>query len=487
MSENKAIRMNSPRVREILEAREHGIPAPPIPVPPGPKIQELFPDGAWRGQRCFIVGGGPSLKGFDFGRLRGERVIAINKAFFDVPWADIMFSMDRGFLDSVTSGELGEDCREAFQAFEGAPLWLDIFHSSYPPGIYSLPSAGKIGWTRSLTEGLFHGQNSGYGALGLALILGADPIYLLGFDCSKGPRGETHYHDGYPCGLKQEDLDTFRSDFEAGAPLLPPGRQVINLNPNSALKCFEFGDVDRILPKAERPKAQTITAITPTGDRTLAFSLCRRWMRSQTRRPDQWIVVDDGRIPMKPDRGFQYVRREPQPGDPRHTLDLNMTAALPFITGDKILIIEDDEYYAPGYVQAMASQLDGHEVAGIILARYYHLGSGGYCVNGNLHHASLAQTGFRSSFLPIFTKCVNQANTPDWLDIRIWKRAAKNGLFLDSATPLYLGMKGLPGRGGIGMGHDPGSYQSWDKDRAVLKKWIPTDFQVYLDVLEGMK
>ena len=65
---------------------------------PGSRSWEILPDGSWSGRRCFIVGGGPSLKGFDFERLRGERVIAINKAFYDVPFADIVFAMDSPFL-----------------------------------------------------------------------------------------------------------------------------------------------------------------------------------------------------------------------------------------------------------------------------------------------------------------------------------------------------------------------------------------------------
>ena len=39
---------------------------------PQQSLQRLLEDGAWAGRRCFIVGGGPSLKGFDFRRLKGE-------------------------------------------------------------------------------------------------------------------------------------------------------------------------------------------------------------------------------------------------------------------------------------------------------------------------------------------------------------------------------------------------------------------------------
>ncbi|GAG00227.1 unnamed protein product, partial [marine sediment metagenome] len=34
-----------------------------------------MPDGAWNGKPCFIVGGGPSLKGFDWTKLNGHRTI----------------------------------------------------------------------------------------------------------------------------------------------------------------------------------------------------------------------------------------------------------------------------------------------------------------------------------------------------------------------------------------------------------------------------
>jgi len=209
---------------------------------------ERFSDGSWSGRRCFIVGGGPSLKGFDFERLRGERVIAVNKAFLDVPFADIVFGMDRSFLDLIMTGRLGENYRQAFESFGGVKLWLDLSNYSYPPGVYSVPSAGEIGWTKSLYEGLYNGRNSGYGALNLAMVLGADPIYLLGYDCSKGPAGEKNYHDGYPSGAKPDAMNIFRRAFEAGAALLNGKPRIINLNPNSALRCFGFGDVDLVLP-----------------------------------------------------------------------------------------------------------------------------------------------------------------------------------------------------------------------------------------------
>jgi len=455
-------------------------------TPPAGSFADRFPDGAWKGQRCFIVGGGPSLRGFDFGRLRGERVIAVNKAFLDVPFADVMFAMDRPLLDLITTGKLGEDYRRAFASFCGVKLWLDLSNYSYPAGVYSIPSTGEAGWTKSLKEGLCHGQNSGYGALNLALVLGADPIYLLGYDCSKGPAGEKNYHNGYPSGTNPDALNIFKRAFEEGAAMLEGGHRIINLNSASALRCFEFGDADKVLP-ASRPSTGGITAITPTGDRPLAFRLCQQWMANQTRRPDQWIVVDDGKVPLTPTHAMTYIRREPQPDDPQHTLNLNLMAALPLITGDKILIIEDDEYYAPGYVEEMARRLDQAEVVGICRSKYYHVPTGGYSTIGNTTHASLAETAFQASFLPEIKEILSGSSDP-YVDMRIWQKAGPRGsVFVDNDKPLYLGIKGLPGRGGIGQGHNPAIYgnRKDPADRAVLKKWVPGDDQVYLDIVSG--
>lgn len=232
-----------------------------------------------------------------------------------------------------------------------------------------------------------------------------------------------------------------------------------------------------------------ITCITPTGDRHKAFDLCRRWIWHQTVKPDQWIVVDDGIDPI-PDnsiQGFQYIRRIRQAVEPQHTLVLNLAEAVPHIKGDYIFIIEDDDYYHANYIETMVSHLINGKIAvGITRAKYYHL-SGKYLININERHASLAQTGFCKSMLPDFVRLL--PGNP-FFDLRIWKQFNIYGnfsLFDDQQIPLHVGMKGLPGRRGIGAGHRENSKYISDTHRIMLKKWVPNHYDVYINMYEEHK
>jgi hypothetical protein len=242
----------------------------------------------------------------------------------------------------------------------------------------------------------------------------------------------------------------------------------------------------------------SICIITLTGDRPLALSLCDKWVSQQTRKPDQRIVVDDGKIPMVPTPIIDYIRREPKPHDPAHTLNINMLEALKHVKCDNVVIFEDDDYYAPTYLEEMERQLVNGDVVGIGHAKYYHLPSGGYSQQDNMGHASLAQTAFKASMIPFVESCAKQ-NDGHYLDVRLWlgsggsitggeippsgHRVGKNGwIFKDNNQ--YVGIKGLPGRPGIGTGHEKNTYGNKDTNHIMLKKWIPKDYQVYLDVLK---
>jgi len=214
----------------------------------GQMLYDVMPDGSWKNQRCFIIGGGESLKDFDFSKLKNELVIGVNRAYEKID-CTVMFAMDHTLYEWITRGELGQEAKEKFEDFKGFPVWLDSAGYNYPKGIFILSKFPSNNINYSMKDGIGGGTNSGFGALNLAVCLGANPIYLLGFDMKDNDGKQAWWHSGYPEKQGGKVYKTFISDFKKAAPRLrEKDIQVINLNPESELKCFEFGKFEDIEP-----------------------------------------------------------------------------------------------------------------------------------------------------------------------------------------------------------------------------------------------
>ena len=243
------IKENWKEIRRIGFGYADGVTPPSVfDYEEGRMLSDVLQDGAWKGQRCFIVGGGASLKGFDFSKLNNELVIGINRAYEKVD-CTINFAMDHMLYEWITKGKLGDNARKKFDEFKGIPVWLDSVGYDYPQGVYIINQVPKTKMGHSLKEGIRTGSNSGFGAVGIAICLGANPIYLLGFDMIARDGKQVWWHNGYPEMQSAKVYKVFRNDFNKVAQELKEKNiKVINLNPKSELKCFEFSDIDKIKP-----------------------------------------------------------------------------------------------------------------------------------------------------------------------------------------------------------------------------------------------
>ena len=210
---------------------------------PHKPLSEILPDGAWRGEPCFIIGGGPSLQGFDFDRLRGRgRIIAINRALEFVPFADIIFFMDWKLYKRYHEQPAN---RALWDRATGIKVFLNLMGRKVED-VRSVRSRGRAGISNSLASGLYHGSNSGFGALNLALTLKAAPIYLLGYDMRQA-HGRTHFHSGYGTRGHGGVCQAFLKPFLALEPKFKAMNQIVNLSRSSALRIFRFGDIEEVL------------------------------------------------------------------------------------------------------------------------------------------------------------------------------------------------------------------------------------------------
>ena len=144
-------------------------------------VPKLFP-----GETIYIIGGGPSLKNFDFKTLIGKKTIAINKAIVYHPTASILYWTDGRFYTWF---------KNEVDSYKGLKFTLKP-HSQYTHDINVLRK-GKPYGLEDDPQTLSHGFNSGYAAINLSYHLGAKRIVLLGFDMTNDGT-QTHFHDGYP-------------------------------------------------------------------------------------------------------------------------------------------------------------------------------------------------------------------------------------------------------------------------------------------------
>ncbi len=180
--------------------------------------------------RVFIIGGGPSLRGFKFKKLRKHDCISVNKAIFHVPDSKYFITIDHSFLNKIGSK------REIIRSSKATKFFV----ANYASG-QLIDKGGKIICTKTkkhyeLAEfdviirsrgygGLGtawndfrNGNCSGYCALQLAALLGYNEIYLLGLDLTTRD-GKTHYHNGYGGqrpGSFEKSLSRYLVHFASG-------------------------------------------------------------------------------------------------------------------------------------------------------------------------------------------------------------------------------------------------------------------------------
>lgn len=154
----------------------------------GPLIPPIFKDS----ECVYIVGGGPSLKGFDFERLRNKEVVAINKSYEVCPFAKLLWWTDDRF------GRIHYEALTSHPAPWKAAGRTKVVRFEYPKNaqFHFYRFTGLQGF-EDKPWGLRHGNNGGYASLHLAVKLGAKNVILLGYDMKHEANGQTHWHGGH--------------------------------------------------------------------------------------------------------------------------------------------------------------------------------------------------------------------------------------------------------------------------------------------------
>lgn len=215
-----------------------------------------------------------------------------------------------------------------------------------------------------------------------------------------------------------------------------------------------------------------IYALTATGGRREGMALLGEYIAAQTYTgPLTWLVVDDctPRTEVTPPRDNVTVKIV-HPGW-RWRIGMNSQAAclsegLRLIQDDAaVIVLEDDDCYLPGHMENVLGALQRFDLVGEKISRYYNVATRRWRELPGRFHASMCSVAVKGGALRTLRDVCLHCSTA--LDVKLWKGYSGPKRLLDSAN--VIGIKGLPGRSGIGVGHRP---KFGHPDRGdMLRQW----------------
>lgn len=303
-------------------------------------------------RKVFIVGGGPSLKGFSFEKLKGLDTIAVNVAALDVPEPTYCITADSKIYRQLEDGEFKDvdtswvvvsnpdHTTLKFRQGQFTNTKTGFVHNPFTPNIL-IRNAGVEGLGFSFKD-FKTGYNSGFCAFQLAVLLGYEEIYLLGFDMGGGNR--KHYHNRYKGkAINNTEMRRFCQNFvlALGQVSLKTNIKVFSCSEQSKLNAVipyvDFKNVLKEIKEAEKP----VEIKEPEEPKTLSILICTLYSRK-----------------LKLQRLLRILRPQKVPGveilieidNGGMSIGAKRNILLKDAQGDYICFVDDDDEVSEDYV-----------------------------------------------------------------------------------------------------------------------------------------
>jgi hypothetical protein len=203
----------------------------------GKLMPQWTPTQIWKGQDVFIIGGGPSLRTFDWSRLVPENTIGCNNAFRLGPEVcKVCLFVDSGFIFAGPNKP-----RKGF--YDELAKFPNLVVTN--DNQMKFASEPWIKWIPRGQKGMFHDKlgynfSCGASAVNLACLFGATTIYLLGFDMHLDVNGKPNWHEHILTKPSSEVYNRMLASFgHVKRDLVKfPGTRVFNVNEDSRLNLF---------------------------------------------------------------------------------------------------------------------------------------------------------------------------------------------------------------------------------------------------------
>lgn len=202
----------------------------------------------WSGQTVFVIGGGPSLKKFDWTTIRSQRIIGVNDAYTLGDWVDICYFSDFGWFRVHRDRHVKKTANMSGRNISIDHSGLSCFKGMI---VTNAEETISIPWVNTMRRGgcglisttlstLPCNSSSGGAAVALAVMLGASTVILLGFDMKLGEDGSANWHPNIknkpnPNIYNRSFIPAFDRIAQDAETL---GVKILNANPNSELTVF---------------------------------------------------------------------------------------------------------------------------------------------------------------------------------------------------------------------------------------------------------
>lgn len=225
---------------------------------------------AHRGQRCFILGNGPSLKRTDLSRLRGEMTFGLNRIYLLFPelgFPTTYYLSINSLIIEQCAGEILALPMPKFISWRSrASLQAAFPDGSLSPSRLNLcflhTTYAGARFARDARQRLWEGATVTYVALQLAFHMGFERAILIGVDHNFATKGEpnstvvsqgedpNHFHTAYfGKGFRWQlpDLETSERAYRmAEEAYRRAGRQVLDATIGGKLRVFQKVDYDSL-------------------------------------------------------------------------------------------------------------------------------------------------------------------------------------------------------------------------------------------------
>lgn len=206
----------------------------------------------WKGYKAAIVAAtGPSLTQ-DVADLCESATrhaligtIAVNDAHRLMPWAEVLYSCDAAWWQHHKGVQHFQGERwSSHGSYEGSHKseHAEVTNNKKPAalefGLHLVRGKSEFGF--SFDPGFIHfGSNSGFQAINLALLFGVKRVILVGFNMQVPAGAPRHFFGNHPKPLLNNTTYLeWVPHYRDAARRLPPGIEIINATPNTALTCF---------------------------------------------------------------------------------------------------------------------------------------------------------------------------------------------------------------------------------------------------------